>query len=56
VPLWDLGRDPPAIFDAGDKVRFAPVSLREYEALLAKAAEGTLDVAPEATRESRQPA
>jgi KipI family sensor histidine kinase inhibitor len=53
VPLWDLSRDPPALLDAGDKVTFAPVSLREYEALLAKAAAGTLALAPEPLRETR---
>jgi len=53
VPLWNLSRDPPAIFDAGDKVRFAPISLGEYEALLAKAAEGKSEIVPESARESR---
>jgi inhibitor of KinA len=53
VPLWDLGRDPPTLLDAGDKVTFAPVSLAEYGALLAKAAAGELEMMPEARRESR---
>ena len=56
VPLWDLRRDPPTILAAGDKVTFAPVSLGEYEALLAKAAAGGLDLVREAPRENRQPA
>jgi KipI family sensor histidine kinase inhibitor len=56
VPLWDLRRDPPALLDAGDKVTFAPMSLGEYEALLAKAAAGTLALAPESAREARLPA
>jgi KipI family sensor histidine kinase inhibitor len=56
VPLWDLGRDPPALLAAGDKVTFAPVSLGEYEALVAKAAAGKLELAPETQRESRRSA
>ena len=32
VPLWDMRRTQPALLAAGDKVTFAPVSLREYEA------------------------
>lgn len=47
APLWDLRRDPPALLAAGDKVVFEPVSLREHEALLAKAAAGELALAPE---------
>jgi KipI family sensor histidine kinase inhibitor len=53
VPLWDLRRDPPALLDAGDKVTFAPVSLGEYEVLLAQAAAGVLALAPEPWRETR---
>ena len=56
VPLWDLRRDPPTILAAGDKVTFVPVSLGEYEALLAKAAAGKLDLVPEGAREERQSA
>ena len=56
VPLWDLRRDPPTILAAGDKVTFVPVSLGEYEALLAKAAAGALDIVPERAREERQSA
>jgi inhibitor of KinA len=56
VPLWDLGRDPPTILAAGDKVTFAPVSLGEYEALLAKAAAGALNIVPERAREERKSA
>ncbi len=47
VPLWDLrsgGAMP--VLAPGDKVGFLPVSLREYEGLLAKAADGQLTVAP----------
>jgi KipI family sensor histidine kinase inhibitor len=31
VPLWRIGRDPQPLLQPGDKVRFDPVSLREYE-------------------------
>jgi inhibitor of KinA len=47
APLWDMRRDPPALLAAGDKVVFEPVSLREYEALLAKAAAGELRLTPD---------
>ena len=49
------GATPPALLAAGDKVTFAPVSLREYERLSAKAAAGELRLAPDEppTREPR---
>jgi KipI family sensor histidine kinase inhibitor len=47
APLWDMRRDPPALLAAGDKVTFAPVSLQEYEALLAQAAADELRLEPE---------
>jgi KipI family sensor histidine kinase inhibitor len=47
APLWDMRRDPPALLAAGDKVTFAPVPLREYEALLAQSAAGELRLEPE---------
>jgi inhibitor of KinA len=50
APLWDMRRDPPALFAAGDKVVFEPVSLAEYEALLAEAAAGRLHLAPDGRR------
>jgi inhibitor of KinA len=46
VALWDRGPCPGALLSPGDKVTFAPVSLREYERLLAKAAEGKLRIVP----------
>jgi KipI family sensor histidine kinase inhibitor len=46
-PLWDLRRDPPAILGAGDKVVFRPVSLGDYETLLAKSAAGEFRLEPE---------
>jgi inhibitor of KinA len=54
APLWDMRRAPPALLAAGDTVSFAPVSLREYERLLAKAAAGELQLAPEG-RQVREP-
>ena len=48
VPLWDMRRNPPSLLAAGDKVVFRPVSLREYETLLARAAAGDLQLAPDA--------
>jgi inhibitor of KinA len=48
APLWDMRRTPPALLAAGDKVTFTPVSLREYERLLAKATAGELRLAPDA--------
>jgi len=48
VPLWDMRQPNPALFAAGDTVTFAPISLSEYEAMLAKAAAGELGVEPEA--------
>lgn len=53
--LWDVRRDPPVLLGPGDKVVFEPISLREYESLLAKAADGELRLEPEAwsDREAR---
>lgn len=47
VPLWDMRRPMPALFDAGDVVTFQPISLAEYEAMLARAAAGALAIEPE---------
>jgi KipI family sensor histidine kinase inhibitor len=47
VPLWDIKRGAAMpLLQPGDKVGFAPVSLREYEDLRARAAEGRLIVTP----------
>ena len=47
VPLWDFKRGAPMpLLQPGDKVGFAPVSLREYEDLRARAANGRLVVTP----------
>jgi inhibitor of KinA len=46
VPLWQRRPPPSALLAPGDKVSFAPVSLREYEVLLAKVAGGVFEIAP----------
>ena len=46
VWLWDLRRASPALFRPGDKVKFQPISLSEYEALRAQAEAGTLTIEP----------
>ncbi len=46
IPLWDGRHDGGALLAPGDQVNFAPVSLREYERLLAKVADGTLKIVP----------
>jgi allophanate hydrolase subunit 1 len=45
VRLWETAGK--SLLAPGDKVIFAPVSLREYERLAALAASGDLEVAPE---------
>jgi inhibitor of KinA len=46
VSLWDRRQGAGALLAPGDQVTFSPVSLREYESLLARAADGTLKLAP----------
>ena len=46
IPMWDGRPGAGALLAPGDQVNLAPVSLREYDSLLAKAAEGTLKIAP----------
>jgi KipI family sensor histidine kinase inhibitor len=46
VSLWDSRPGAGALLSPGDQVTFSPVSVREYESLLAKAADGTLKVVP----------
>jgi inhibitor of KinA len=48
VALWESEPCPRALLAPGDKVTFAPVSLREYEDLLAKAAAGALRISSDA--------
>ena len=47
VPLWDMRKTPPAVLAAGDQVTFLPLSLSEYELMLAKAAADALVLTPE---------
>jgi inhibitor of KinA len=44
--LWDRNRASGALLAPGDKIRFQPIGLREYEQMLLCAEQGTLDVAP----------
>lgn len=48
APLWDLRRENAGLLAAGDKVRFEPVSVPEYESLLARAADGSWVPQPQA--------
>jgi inhibitor of KinA len=54
VALWrpqtKSGAGPGALLAPGDKVVFAPISLREYRELAAKAAAGALDLEPDDAR------
>src|SRR5262249_7419124 len=56
VPLWQMRKAPPALLAAGDQVTFAPLSLREYELMLAKAAAAELCLAPEGPQTQGRPA
>ncbi len=46
VPLFTRRPEVTTLLQPGDKVTFTPVSMREYEALMAKAAAGTLTIEP----------
>lgn len=46
APLWDARRERPALLAAGDKVTFQPISLGDYETLLARAEAGDWQIAP----------
>ena len=50
VPLWLGGSQQRALLAPGDQVMFAPVSVREYERLLAQAAAGELAIEPHDAR------
>jgi allophanate hydrolase subunit 1 len=45
IPLWDQARAT-ALLAPADKVQFVPVSIREYETLLTRAAQGVLRIEP----------
>ena len=55
APLWDMRAPPPALLAAGDKVTFAPISLRRVRALLGPGCGGRAAAAPDApaSREHR---
>src|SRR5580704_679087 len=46
VPLFRRRPEVTTLLQPGDKVTFTPVSMREYEAMMAKAASGTLTIEP----------
>jgi KipI family sensor histidine kinase inhibitor len=46
VPLWRRRPPASALLGPGDRVCFTPVSIREYEELAAKLADGTLEIVP----------
>ena len=46
VPFFRRQPEVRTLLQPGDKVTFRPVSMREYEALMAKAADGTLNLEP----------
>jgi KipI family sensor histidine kinase inhibitor len=48
APLWDARQARPAMLAAGDKVVFEPVSVIDYESMLARAASGEFCLWPEA--------
>lgn len=50
VPMWDMRLSPPTLLAAGDTVTFEPISCADYEALLAQAAAGELQLAPVGAR------
>lgn len=41
VALFDAGRQPPVFVEAGDYIRFRPISVREYDELAEAIAQGT---------------
>ncbi|HSD53149.1 MAG TPA: 5-oxoprolinase subunit PxpB [Burkholderiales bacterium] len=49
VPLWSKRRNPPAVLAPGDKVRFAPIGMTEFERLAQRAAAGELALEAEDT-------
>jgi inhibitor of KinA len=46
--LFDIGRDPPALLRAGDRVRFRPVGTEEYDALAARPSEERVEIVEDA--------
>ena len=54
IPLWDGRPGAGALLAPNDQVNLTPVSLREYENLLAKVADGALEIVPHA--DAKRPA
>jgi KipI family sensor histidine kinase inhibitor len=52
IALWNWKNGSSPLLCCGDKVRFEPVSLREYEVLKAQAAEDRLSISPTDGREA----
>src|SRR3546814_6392715 len=50
VEQFDLGRDPPILLSAGDRVRFRPVEKAEYDELKKRMEAGDTAYAPEIGR------
>ena len=48
VPLWNRRRSPPSLLAPGDKVRFVPIGMDEYERIARQAEAGDLALEPEA--------
>jgi allophanate hydrolase subunit 1 len=48
VPLWNRRRNPPSLLAPGDKVRFVPIGMDEYERIARQAEAGDLALEPEA--------
>jgi KipI family sensor histidine kinase inhibitor len=44
APLWSRQRTPPAVLTPGDKVRFAPIDMAEFERLARQSAAGELEL------------
>lgn len=47
VPLWSRRRNPPSLLAPGDKVRFAPIAMTDFERLLREAEADELVLEPE---------
>lgn len=47
VPLWSRRRNPPSLLAPGDKVRFVPIGMDEYERIARQAEAGELALEPE---------
>jgi inhibitor of KinA len=48
VPLWNRRRSPPSLLAPGDKVRFVPIAMDEYERIARQTEAGDLALEPDA--------